>query len=73
MSNPEIARRGAQRAREALEKALAEAQAREQETQEFISEVIAQDRRALKEVLAELEPLREQQIEALLYPESEAK
>lgn len=73
MSNPEIARRGAQRAREALEKALAEAQAREKETQEFISEVIAQDRRALKEVLAELEPLREQQIEALLNFESEAK
>lgn len=72
MSNPEIARRGAQRAREALEKALAEAQAREKETQEFISEVIAQDRRALKEVLAELEPLREQQIQALLHPESGA-
>ena len=73
MSNPEIARRGAQRAREALEKALAEAQAREKQTQEFISEVIAQDRRALEKVLAELEPLREQQIEALLNFESEAK
>lgn len=72
MSNPEIARRGAQRAREALEKALAEAQAREKQTQEFISEVIAQDRRALKEVLAELEPLRQQQIETLLHPESGA-
>lgn len=66
MSNPEIARRGAQRAREALAKALAEAEARERKTQEFMREVIEQDRRALEKVLAELEPLRDQQLETLL-------
>lgn len=73
MSNPEIARRGAQKAREALREALAEAEERERETQEFIREVIAQDRQALEKVLAELEPLREQEIEKLLKPEGEAQ
>lgn len=72
MSNPEIARRGAQRAREALANALAEAEARERKTQEFMREVIEQDRRALEKVLAELEPLRDQQLETLLN-ESEGK
>jgi tRNA uridine 5-carbamoylmethylation protein Kti12 len=73
MSNPEIARRGAQLAREALEKALAQVQEQERETQEFICEVISQERRALEKVLAELEPLREQEIETLLKFQSEGE
>jgi hypothetical protein len=73
MSNPEIARRGAQLAREALEKALAQVQEQERETQEFIREVTSEERRALEKVLAELEPLREQEIETLLKFQSEGK
>jgi hypothetical protein len=73
MSNPEIARRGAQLAREALEKALAQVQEQERETQEFIREVTSQERRALEKVLAELEPLREQEIETLLKFQSEGE
>lgn len=73
MSNPEIARRGAQLAREALEKALAQEQERERETQEFIREVTSQERRALEKVLAELEPLREQEIETLLRFQNEGE
>lgn len=73
MSNPEIARRGAQLAREALEKALAQAQEQERETQEFIREVTSQERRALEKVLAELEPLREQERETQLKFQSEGE
>lgn len=73
MSNPEIARRGAQLAREALEKALAQVQEQERETQEFIREVTSEERRALEKVLAELEPLREQEIETLLKFQSEGE
>lgn len=58
MSNPETAHKGAERARKALAEAMETENDRARELSEFIIEVRALERKAVNEVLAELDPLR---------------